>query len=572
MTKKRAVKDKDTEDQMQRLPRFKRFALWYKKHKRLTIPLSAVIVMIIAGAIICVIPPLRYATLSLIIKKSYEIYVVDAKTSNPLYDAVVSLNNHTLKTDLSGRATFDQVPVGYHSVIVTKPLYDTQEIPVTVPILTNPIGNVSLVANGKQVNVTVINRIGGQPIDGAKITTNSASSQTRADGKAELIIPVNVKSLEATVTKDGFLPSTVTVSQETPADVSLVKTGRIYFLSKQSGLIDVVSTNLDGSDRKVLVTGTGNEIEYSTALLASRDWKYLALQSKREENSQEGESLYLIKTDTGELSRITAGKSSLALVGWSDHRFIYKESGRGPDATSWNLLSVKASDNSVAILEKSEGIRLSYSASHQQIDTPYILDGGTVVYASVWSSSNYYAPERPGNRQSGVIAVQADGSNRRFIKSYPATEINNIQTKLYKPQEIHYRVFNTNGERRENLMTVNKKIELVPPSQQKFDQSYPTFLISPDGKRAFWGEPRDGKNALFIGDNNAGDQQQLAIESEYTPYGWFTDEYVLLQKDDSELYITTLDQIKSGGTPLKISGYHKPAQGFPGYGYGYGGL
>jgi hypothetical protein len=81
---------------------------------------------------------------------------------------------------------------------------------------------------------------------------------------------------------------------------------------------------------------------------------------------------------------------------------------------------------------------------------------------------------------------------------------------------------------------------------------------------------RDGKNALFIGDTNAGNKKQIASLSEYSPYGWYSDSYVLVSKTSSQLYI--MSPTNPNEPPLKITDYYKPAQTFQGYGYGYGGL
>jgi hypothetical protein len=57
--------------------------------------------------------------------------------------------------------------------------------------------------------------------------------------------------------------------------------------------------------------------------------------------------------------------------------------------------------------------------------------------------------------------------------------------------------------------------------------------------------------------------------SDYDTYGWYSDNYLLVSKNSSELYVMD----KAGKqTALKISDYHKPAQVFTGYGGGYGGL
>ena len=562
------------DDRLKREGRLRGFILWYKTHKKLTIPLSVTVFIVVIGGLLFVIPSLRYSVLSHFVSKSYSVRVIDSKTNDFLVGADVSLGDQKVKTNEDGQARLEKIPVGNHTITVSKSLYDTQRMNIIVPIFTTVTSEVGLKANGRQVVVKVTDKITNAAIEGAKVVTDDFSSQTNKEGNVTVVVPVGSEQITAQVEKDGYISSATTITQQSKAAASLVKTGRIYFLSKQSGTVDVISSNLDGSSRQTVLKGTGNEDGYTTSLLASRDWQYLMLYAKRDTKQA---ALYLIDTqDTSSiLYRITNGATSVASVGWSGHRFVYKEhqpsqQGGYSDEENWRLNSVNAADRRIVTLERVEKVPTpNHGDAYQEIGTPYILDGDTIVYASIWRTQNYHV--RPEGKESGVISVQADGSNRRFIKSYPSQEISYVETKLYKPQEIHYRVFNMNGERRENIMTINKKIETVPPEQQKFDESYPTFLISPDGKRALWAEPRDGKNTLFVGDNNSGNPQQLTTLSEYTVYGWFTDGYLLLQKNDSELFITTTDVLKSGNQPLKITDYHKPARSLNGYGYGYGG-
>ena len=93
-------------------------------------------------------------------------------------------------------------------------------------------------------------------------------------------------------------------------------------------------------------------------------------------------------------------------------------------------------------------------------------------------------------------------------------------------------------------------------------------MQSPSGDQTFWSVPADGKNTLNVGDKDGNNANKIAALSDYNPYGWYTDDYLLVSKNGSELYIMPA----SGGTPLLISNYYKPAQFFRGYGGGYGGL
>ena len=61
----------------------------------------------------------------------------------------------------------------------------------------------------------------------------------------------------------------------------------------------------------------------------------------------------------------------------------------------------------------------------------------------------------------------------------------------------------------------------------------------------------------------------VASLSDYKTYGWYSDDYLLVSKNSSELYIMAKTGSKD---PIKISDYHNPALTYVGYGGGYGGL
>jgi hypothetical protein len=78
---------------------------------------------------------------------------------------------------------------------------------------------------------------------------------------------------------------------------------------------------------------------------------------------------------------------------------------------------------------------------------------------------------------------------------------------------------------------------------------------------------------LFVGDKNGENGTAIASLSDYSTYGWFSDDYLLLSKGGSELYIVPANRpISSSNQPIKITNYFKPGINYPGYGYGYGGI
>lgn len=555
----------------EKLNGFSNFASWCKAHKRqLTIAGVMVLVLIV---VLAVIPATRNKIAGVFVKKTVTVLVKDSQKSNPVSKAEVAIGNIHAETDKDGKAILEGLEPGLHDVTVSKELYKQATGKVTVPIVGDTERlTVAAEPTGRLVTVTVTDRISGSVIASAAIDAGNGNTATTDDkGQASVVVPADKQQITARVTASEYLlVQDAAIKQDETPSVQLVPKGEMYFLSKQSGKVDVVRTNLDGSDRKVIVAGTGNENDRETSLLASRDWKYLALLAKRDKST----ALYLIDTASGKLETIDEGKDlRFNLVGWSGSRFIYsltRENRKDWQPGYQALKSYSAQTGQLSIIDETQAGSQGDSVA-QSMSGFYILKNDQIVYIKDWYAGWGYGLN---GRTDAIASIQADGSNKHALKNYKAVDLSYIEAKLYTPQEIHFRVWDDEYNRLENVMTINGNLEPVPPAQQKFDQEYPTFLMSPDGTKSFWAEPRDGKNALFIGDDNATDssKQLLVNLSDYSTYGWLTDKYLLLQKNSSELYIITPDQLKKGASPLKISDYHKPATTYSGYGYGYGGL
>jgi hypothetical protein len=420
------------------------------------------------------------------------------------------------------------------------------------------------------VPVKVTNSISKELVAGAKIKSGDSEAQTDEKGQATIVLSPNVDIAKATITKDGYniqdVDITITDQQTDKNTFAITPAGHVYFLSKKSGKIDVVRSNLDGSDRKTVLAGTGNEDEVATSLLASRDWKYLALHSRRDDRAK----LYLIDTSNDQLSTIDEGNAEFTPVGWYDHRFMFTINRN--DIQNWqpkksSLKAFNADDKQLIVIDDSRGEGNSdIDYATEQFGQVYILEN-ELSYAKTWIS-DYYSGGRIVGKKNSINSVRPDGSSKRVVRDFDAKTSTYINSKLYEPQAVYYELsdatLNVFYEYEDGQLKEDPKI-----TQETFNKFYPTFLVSPSGTKTFWYETRDGKNTLFIGDKNAENDKEIATLSEYQPYGWFGDEYVLVSKSGSELYVGTPGKVDS---PLKISDYHKPNNAYTGYGYGYGGL
>lgn len=530
--------------------------------------------IIVIAITLFAIPATRYKVLGLFIKKTVTISVIDSKTSTPVSNAQVQLAGVNAKTDSDGKAKVT-AGLGKRELKINKKYYQTLSTTNLIGLKSSNPAPYKLDATGRLVPITVLNKVTGKPIEGVLITSKGTNAKTDAKGMASIALPTTANTYSAKLNSKGFTNADVTIIVTDKAvkenKFELTPSGQIYFLSNKSGNIDVVKANLDGSDRKTVLAGTGKEDPRTTSLLASRDWRYLVLKSKRDTAQP---ALYLIDTSNDKVTQFDTGDAEFTLIGWYDHSFMYsalKNNLQYFQPGKQVLKSYDAGKAQLNQLDQNQAEGSAGSTAYQSLFNFYIVNGD-LVYNTEWNKDGASADAIDLSAKTDTIrGIQPNGQGKKDYKTFPTNNTNFIQATLYEPQGIYYSVFDS-ASKPTYYKYEDKSVKTASIDQNAIDKGYPTFLISPQGKQSFWSELRDGKNALFIGDSNAKNQKQLATLSEYSPYGWFSEDYVLVSKSGSELYISSPASLSSNKTPLKITDYYKPAQTYSGYGYGYGGL
>lgn len=555
-------------EQAQKVPK-KSLREWAKsRNGKITLAVIAGVILVVTA--LFVVPVTRYAIAGTFLRKDVVAQVLDSKTGKPISDAEVTIAAATAKTDKDGKVTLQHVPVGQYKLSVKKKYFKDANANITVPILAvADAGQLRLEAIGRHVPVSVVNKITGKPLGKVTIAAGEATAITDDKGEAALVVPADEAVVKVALKADGYnglqADLTVTEQKDNKNTFALTASGKIYFLSKRTGKINVMKANIDGTDAQVVVQGTGKEQEGDTILLASRDWKYLALKARRDSDQAK---IYLLNTATDQLSLIDEGNAEFELSGWNNHAFVFRVNRLAAklyQPKKYALKSFDADSGKLATLDESgaEGDASSYR--YEWITQIYILDQDSrILYTKNWNNFN-----APSSKLSTVTSVQATGANKKVLKTFDlgAYVSDGI---LYKPNEIYYRTFQGSGNKfYEYEGGVIKEDSSIKASD--FGQFYPTWLLSPSGQKTFWYEPRDGKNTLFIGDKLGQEGKEIATMLELRPYGWYGDGYLLMSKGGSELYIMPAD----GADPskaLKITDYHKPSFDFYGYGGGYGGF
>jgi hypothetical protein len=546
---------------------FKRF--WHTKKGKVIV---VILVLLAILGVLYAVPATRYGILGTFIKKEAKLAVVDSKTNKPVTQADVKLGTLTAKTDSKGLVDLRDVPVGEYPVTITKKNYKDTIAQYTVPVFTSAEATtVHMEATGRQVTVTVVNVVTKKPLKDATVTVDEASSTTDEKGEATMVLPADKQSIPATIKGQGYNDATAEVKVTDQADankISLTPSGSLFFLSKATGKINVMKANLDGTSPTVVVQGTGNEQDSSTALLAARDWRYMALFAKRKSNV-EGQ-LYLVDAKSTELKTIDEGNVEITLVGWSGHNFIYVIQRN--DVQTWQskrqaLKSYNAETGKITILDETTATGNNTNDQETEyISDTYILENKLVYVKGITRGAVGAKAKKPA-----IMTVSPEGGQSVRAKEFDFTSTAYIDARLYEPQEVYFRVQVDASKTPEFYEYEGGSIKSITSDDGKFYNSlYPTYLVSPNGQKTLWHESRNGKNALFVGDKNGANAKELASASDFTTYGWFGDGYILLAKNKSELYIASVDGPVENA--LKITNYHKPSFTFDGYGYGYGGL
>ncbi|HUB93273.1 MAG TPA: hypothetical protein VMB52_02110 [Verrucomicrobiae bacterium] len=575
---------------------------WSNPRKKWGSVLGIVLVLVAVFAV----PFTRDEIVGLLIREKVTVQVVDSKTGTPVSGAQVSLGAEHAETDGDGKAVL-YPHAGSRHLQVSKQYYIGTEQSVLVTL--SPSSNMfdaKLVALGRQVQVKVINKITTQPVANAEVTIGKASARTNEKGLTTVVLPSSADTQTATVSLNGYNNAAVSIdaSGDLAKDTfSITPAGKLYFLSNLSGTIDVVKTNLDGTDRQTVLAGTGSEDPNDTSLLASRDWKYLALLSKRSGNNA---SVYLIDTTNNDkLTTIDEGNANFTLIGWSNDRLIYLVD-RSPTVPAGQagqevLKSFDPTTGQTLLLDQTTGATYTFNPGQtssgfieQNFGNVYLI-GSDVVYVKNWDGQGYsYVSTNPlqikaylDGKTAELDSIGADGSNHKTLQTFTPSQQTysdmaynsnvisyiTVGSQAYEPQAIDL-VFtdsNTHGSTTTYYEYEDGKVttDATPPSDSDATYgTYPTYLLSPSGNSTFWSEPRDGQNTLFTGDDDAESPKQIASLSAYSPYGWYTDNYLLVSQNSSELYIMPV----GGDTPLKITDYYKPPINYQGYGGGYGGL
>lgn len=559
--------EKTSDDQPEKLDkkhRIRRFFTSFWRHKKWTLPLTLLVVL----AVLLAIPATRYPILGSFLSNTYSVEVVDSKNGTPVSGATIAIGDTSVLTDTNGHAKI-KAPLGKHNMAISKKYYASSSSHILVGLKKQASAErVKLVATGRQVPMKVIDKLSGKPVKSAEIKVLDTSAKTDESGQAIIVLPTTHVTEKATVTVAGYnqASTAVHITDKVVAGntISLVPAGRVYFLSNKSGNVDVVSTNFDGTARATITAGIGNE-DASTRLFVSPDRKHLALYAKRDDSKSA--KLYVIDTNSKQVTQMDSELSTFEPIGWVGGDFVYESTSL--TLHEWQprrgaLKSFDAAAGRAVTLGQTDAKGKQSAFVRQEFSFIKIL-GDRVIYGLSWTKGGYnsysYTTVDLSKQSNAVISMAADGSDKRTLKSMSLTK-NDGYTYMYAVQPSPQTLYIQNVTDAASVFYIYQDGNVTQTNavnEDSFFKQRPLYLVSPNSKRTFWTETRDGKDVVFVGDANAENSKQVAILDDFAAYGWNTDGYLLVSKDSSQLYILPVSGLQDGRQPMKVSDYYAPS-------------
>lgn len=501
------------------------FKRWWSSRKWRYGTLVFILALIVAAF---VLPVSRYFILNHVGQRGQvSVTVLDGSTKLPLKNASVSLDGQQKTSGKNGEVSFASVKLGKETLTIKKPAFASVTKVLTVNIGKTNLGKLALKAVGIQFTIKLTDYLTGQPVAGAEVSAGTASALSDANGKAVLTtMDASVKALKVTITASGYVAKTTSiVSANHSASAALVPTGQDYFVSNKSGDYNLYSSNLDGSDSKVLLAATGSE-NSNLQLATDDDGGLLALVDTRDtQRGAKGEvlqTLTLVNTKNRQPLNLDHA-TQVQVIGWMDGgTLVYVTANDCSTGLCYQLMSYNYSTSS--------RIELAHASGFSSV----LTIGDKIYYAT---SSNYQSSDT----QPVFASVNSDGTGQQTLLK------DNVYS-VYRPSYDELLLAAPgNWYSYQDGDKAPKKI--AAPSNPELRH----YVDSPGGSQAAWIDQRDGQPVLVIYNKSTGKNKVVATLAGLTyPIRWLNNSTLIFRVNSSS---ETADYALSlsGGQPEKIT-------------------
>jgi hypothetical protein len=486
------------------------------------------------------VPYTRYKILGYVITKNVSLSITDSITKDQVSNVSVFVNGRKYSTSSAGTVSFN-LGVGPHQIQVSKAYYKSYEDKLFVGFFSNTKQNIKLLPTGRQLTIKLLNIITNQPISGGSISYQGVFSKSNLLGVANLVIPDKENTDNIIVNARGYNQTNLAVKTDNKnlnETLNLVPSGTIYYLKQINGIMDVVGSNLDGSNPKIILNGTGNENVGNSFLYPSPDWKNLVLITNRSGSNQ---SIYTVNPSNSQIKEIDSSTGNINPIGWYNDQFIYQN--EGSYNTEFNpgnnqIKSYNEESNQLNVVDQSQVQGSQPSFVYQDFSTPKII-GNQLLYISQWYQSSSYIGAIPSNT---LKIASLDNYSIKNILSKSQTSGNILQIIQPYPNSAYIETYNSLNNSASIYQYSNGSLSLdnAPNAFNNFQNLInQTTTLNPSGTKTAWSVLQNGSPVVFVGNQNGTNQTEINNLKGYSFVAWYNDQYMLVSKNN-KLYVNSI--------------------------------
>lgn len=485
-----------------------------------------------------------------------EIVVTDNKTSKPLQGVEVKIADLTQKTNETGRASFDALTKGEHSLSLELPGYQPKEVSLRLASGLNDPRTYQLEALSPvkvQLAGVVRDYVDQGPIQEGKIELAGITSQTREDGSF-VLKEVQTGQYDLKISHANYL-SLIKSIDIGAKDVAvgpyfLVPQGRVVFVSNRDGYRAVYTANLDGSRQAKLWQNEPKKNDSSPVL--SLDSGKIFFYSDREgaQDDYGGviNKLYLYDITNKKVAKLSDDSYYYDIQWLPDSSAIIYQTSKYTGHSEGFIKKIDAKTYQTVLLVSNRNF--VHDAVFSSYLSAFTVSQNGKMFAVYVSIYDFYQDK------SGLYLGFTDGSDFKRISERETAS--NLKF-LDNDRRITYDTYEASKKRSFSINLSNlEETEITNPNVLSAI-GYPGYFVpqevdSPDGKLVAFTDHRDGKTDLYL--KNADD----TLERRLTTLGgvsqiYFTpnsrDLVFSVQKEsESAAYVVGL---KQGNEPLKIT-------------------
>jgi hypothetical protein len=342
----------------------------------------------------------------------------------------------------------------------------------------------------------------------------------------------------------------------------LIVAGRVYALQSSLNKLNVLSVNLDGSNPKTVVYGTGAETDATSRLYNSSDWRYLMLFTRR--NAATASGLYLINSvSNNDLTTVEEDTNTITPIGWSAHSFIYLvQNNAQPNyqPSYYELKSYDADTGHTTTLDQSDALGSQSDYAYQTFGNFFITDG-KLLYSKLWQGS--VDTYENSNVTSSINSISADGQNQEPYQQFPMTSsgsiVSAIKAAAYGSGKVYFDASFTAGPDQYFSYADNSLMPVTIDAGTFADADY-RGVVSPSGELVENAAIKGGKYVITttsLSSTTSSAKTVASLPISYHFYGWYSDAYMLVSSDDT-IYIIPANGAALSQEPIKITSYIEP--------------